>query len=266
MSLDLAKVIYPLGKCKHDRNQTRWCEGCNLHSAAEVGNLQSVRDLLNANADVNYLVDKGTLGVGHGTPLHFAAQFDDRFTDEAKVCEVVELCFRYGANPNLQNRKGQIPLHLAVANGHVSLVQLLLENNSQPRCRHIEGNTPLHTVAISDIAKCRTHREKIARMLLEYGASLVLRNRDGQKPLDCARANNHSGLISLFMNPPATRKVASQVVQKVVEQSKGMATVRRVICPSCRTEGTIPDKFADKMLRCKKCGDFFIATSCTASS
>ncbi len=82
-----------------------------LHGAACNGNINTVKVLLNSNADVNIA------NINNETPLHCAVQ-DNHL-------EIVRLLLAAGANPNIIGCKNKTPLDWAVWNDHKEMVILL---------------------------------------------------------------------------------------------------------------------------------------------
>ena len=74
-------------------------------------------------------------------------------------------------------RKGVTPLHCAVANGHGSIVQLLLEAHAHPNVKgQTSDRTPLFMAGeIGD--------GEIVRMLLSHGAKLNLTDQYGEEEI-----------------------------------------------------------------------------------
>ena len=56
---------------------------------------------------------------------------------------------------NHQNEWGQSALQCACANGHSSIVALLLSKGAQPNLENREGNTPLHWASLDGPARVR---------------------------------------------------------------------------------------------------------------
>ena len=69
---------------------------------------------------------------GGNTILHLAIVRDDK--------EMVQLALEHEADPNIKNRYGRIPLHLAKS---AEIVEILLQHKSNPNAVDNEGNTPL---------------------------------------------------------------------------------------------------------------------------
>jgi len=134
-----------------------------LHAAAENGNIEMVRILLDRGFDVNARDNWGE------TPLHNAISRD--FLDIAKMLiekgaginaastadgstgktplhyarsdKAVRILVRKGADINAKDRKGRTPLHYA-AEGSGSAVEELLASGADVNAKDGEGFTPLH--------------------------------------------------------------------------------------------------------------------------
>lgn len=86
------------------------------------------------------------------------------------------------ADPNLQNRKGQTGLHLAVSAGNIFMIKLLLQHNALLDIQDHEGKTPLFC------AVEKNHVE-IANLLLQAGANRKLGLfEDGELPQEKAHS------------------------------------------------------------------------------
>ena len=170
-----------------------------LHLAAERGNTDIARLLINAGVNVNA---QGPMGL---TPLHRAAQQDHvemvkyLLKHKAKVnarhqqgstpllvsavasCpDVAKVLLKAGANINATNSQKITPLHAAASNGDFGFVKLLLNR------RHIKingkqrgGYTPLHLAA-------KGGHEIVVSMLLKKGAGVNIKSDLGFSPLDLA--------------------------------------------------------------------------------
>ncbi len=80
--------------------------------------------------------------------------------------EVVEFLLTNGADPNIQTKKGFLPLFWAIGRGNPFLVFLLLEVKADPNIKSQLGFTPLHVA----VAKRVTHSAVIVELLVSYGA------------------------------------------------------------------------------------------------
>jgi hypothetical protein len=90
-------------------------DGTPLHQAASDGELDEVKRLVEAGADVNARTQF------QGTPLHWAVQGDR--ANPAVLSYLVE----HGADVNAKNGLGYTPIHFASLTGNIPAVERLLE-------------------------------------------------------------------------------------------------------------------------------------------
>ena len=195
----------------------------DMLDAAESGDLDAVKKMLNAGAPVN------GLGDDRSTALHLAAQEghvdvaklliekgadinakDDidqtpvdraRFWKQEKIIALLESSsiheaaregnlntviqqLNTGADVNHANENGDTPLTYAAFMGHLEIVDLLIEKGAQVNAKGLAGWTPLH------LATQRGHK-KITELLIEKGADINATTEDGfgGTPLDVAKDN-----------------------------------------------------------------------------
>lgn len=103
-----------------------------LHIASRKGHADVVELLLRNNAASNLQDDEGN------TPLHYAANM--------QTAQVL-LSSTYRTNPNIPNRRGLTPLHVAAAGGSVGIVDLLIRNGAQHDIMDDQGQTAFHVAA-----------------------------------------------------------------------------------------------------------------------
>ena len=121
-----------------------------LVEAARKGDLEAVRSLLQAHADVNAVQGDGV------TALAWAVHRDD--------LEMAELLIGAGANVNAANDYGVMPLSLACLNRNGVLVEKLVQAGADPNAAQESGETPLMTCA-------RTGATDAVKLLLARGAN-----------------------------------------------------------------------------------------------
>lgn len=161
---DLVGLLLDLGA---DVNAATETGGTPLMFAAIRGNLKSVRALIAHGADVN--------AVAHfnWTALMVAA---------VKGHDgVVDVLLDNGANANVADTYGWTPLMRAAYENRAGTVRVFLRNGKAKLEEADEtGSTALHHAA------AQGHVE-IARLLLDSGAQVDVRNREGLTPLDMAK-------------------------------------------------------------------------------
>lgn len=110
-----------------------------LHYAAMGGDLQRVKELIAAGADVG--IQQGTY---HGQPLQYASAKGH--------IEVVRLLLESGAETDSLDKRELTPLMWAAWGSHADVVKLLIEHKADINAVTEDGMTPL---AFARSAKCR---------------------------------------------------------------------------------------------------------------
>jgi ankyrin repeat protein len=147
--------------------------------AAETGEYTVLEGIVNAQADVETLVDEET----GAKPLHYGAKGGN--------VRVVKFLLYKRAFVDSTDRFGRTPLYLAVLYQHVEVVQVLLNEKANPNiiCR----------CGTSCVSKAAENGDiGILDLLLESGASWKTRNMDGETPKDLAVRNGHQIARSRF--------------------------------------------------------------------
>jgi ankyrin repeat protein len=102
-----------------------------LHWAAELGNVELVRLLVDAGADL-----EAPTRIGDLTPLHIGAEVGQSGT--------VRALLEAGANAESRNANGSAPLHFAAMSGSVEAVVALADHGADVNLREAKwGQTPL---------------------------------------------------------------------------------------------------------------------------
>lgn len=131
-------------------------------AAIELGNVQEVRRLLEAGADVNA---RDNLGA---TPLHHAAA--------AGHSKLLKLLITEGADINARNNEGVSPLYVAVDRGGAKAAALLISSGADVNIRTQSDFTPLTPAATNgDLS--------VVRLLIDHNADVNVIDREGRSPL-----------------------------------------------------------------------------------
>ena len=94
--------------------------------------------------------------------------------------EIVRALLEAGADPDtFESRWKMSSLSMAVQNGHIEIVEMLLAAGAAVEGYRPDGNTPL-------IVAGHRGRTEIARILLDAGADINARSRRGMTPLSAA--------------------------------------------------------------------------------
>ena len=182
-----------------------------LMVAAKIGDLELVRLLLSRGADINATTQNG------GTPLMFSAIPGNP--------EIVRLLIERGADVNAVAHFNWTALMVASAKGHDGIIRLLLENGANANVADVYGWTPLMRAvytnryaavavfletddvrldAVDETGATALHHAaaeghlEIARLLLEKGAPINVKNAEGFTPLAMARKKKHDAVAHLL--------------------------------------------------------------------
>jgi ankyrin repeat protein len=136
----------------------------SLHEAAMQGNLEAIRQHIEAGSDLN---EKDPM-YGN-TPIIIATVFGQIGALKALI--------EGGADMNYKNNEGSTPLITAAVFNRIEVSKVLIEAGADMNSKNNEGSTALHTAALL----CRT---EIVEVLLDNGADKNVRNNAGRTALD----------------------------------------------------------------------------------
>jgi len=165
---------------------------CALHVAAQRRDVESVRILLEYNANVNVADDKKWL-----TPLHLIAQEHTFAQNEGQstlptieiarlLCETTTPC---RIDINYQDKNGDTPLHHAcclwteVAG---DLVSLFLRYNGSPNIPNNRGQSPMHLLLHNTKLRRFAFYHELIHLILYHGGDTNVPSQTGCTPLHLA--------------------------------------------------------------------------------
>ena len=125
-------------------------------------------------------IDLNTLNVMGESPLMLAALKGELVLATQMV--------KKGADVN---KTGWTPLHYAASNGHVPVIQLLLENHAYIDAESPNGTTPLMMASMYGSPEA-------VKLLLDEGADSTLKNQQGLTALDFASRAKRPDAIELL--------------------------------------------------------------------
>jgi len=120
-----------------------------IHEAAREGNIEKLRALLEAGAEIESRNEKGE------TPLHCAVS--------AGHTHIFYLLTGNDADLNARDHAGRTPLHVAVWKNHIGWVERLTRNYADLTIRDEEGKTPLDIAIENENAEIVKLLEQEAR-------------------------------------------------------------------------------------------------------
>ncbi|XP_026865529.2 ankyrin repeat and SOCS box protein 1 isoform X2 [Electrophorus electricus] len=163
------------------------CEDMRLHNAAYVGDLDTIKSLLQEDSFKQRINEKSVWCCGWlpCTPLRIAAT--------AGHGECVDFLIAQGAEVDLVDVKGQTALYVAVVNGHLDCVRILLEAGADPNGSRHHRSTPLYHAA-------RVGRTDILQELVRFNADVDVDHQLGPRPLFSARTLSTLVVCPLYIS------------------------------------------------------------------
>ena len=105
----------------------------------------------------------------------------------------VKFLLASGASANqADNKYGITPLHSAVQNGHLEIVEILIASGGLVNKASNNGNTPLY------MASSKGHLE-IVKVLIASGGLVNEANNNGFTPLSVAQMNGHTEIVVFLL-------------------------------------------------------------------
>jgi ankyrin repeat protein len=155
-----------------------------LMAASSTGDTQIVKQLINAEANVNHVDAYGL------TPLMYASH--------SGHSSVAKILLDAGAEPN--SRAGRLgALMLAAEAGHDKLVRLLVEQGAQKNQVDEQGSTAL-------IGASKAGNLSTVKLLMELGADMNAQNNAGHDALHYAKLKGHYAVVEVLQQGyPAPR-------------------------------------------------------------
>ncbi|MBL7185067.1 MAG: ankyrin repeat domain-containing protein [Phycisphaerae bacterium] len=160
-----------------------------IHTASFIGDVNSVKELIEAGTDVN------KKGCGGRMPLHCAAVSGQN--------AVMELLLARGANVNARGGGNLTPLHEASGKDQPEAVALLIAKGADLNARDYDGDTPLHLASRGWGNVHFPGSLAVARLLLNRGAEIDARNKSGETPLHRAAESGFKDVVQELLEKGA---------------------------------------------------------------
>ena len=196
--------------------------GTPLHVAVLAGQMEATKLLLKKGADINARADD----VAGGTPLHWAAVIGSM--------DFAEVLVEAGADVNAGDSSQAAPLHWAAVNGQTEAAGLLIENGAGVDVKNNDGSTALHVAAFF----CHT---EIVKLLLEKGADVNARNLRSETPLDTVAASWSPALEETYRYIAGLIQIEVDLEKIKVTRPKIAAILREHVNITDKTKDNISD-------------------------
>ncbi len=141
----------------------------NIHNAVLSGNLEVVKQHIEAGSDIN---EKEAMS--GSTPLISAASFDKP--------EIAKALINANADLSLKNNDGSTALHTAAFFGRIEIVQMLIDAEADKTIRNNFGATPRETV-MGNFAEIKPIYEMLKQQLEPLGFVLDMNELEKARPV-----------------------------------------------------------------------------------
>jgi len=158
-----------------------------IHDAAKYGDLKTVDELADKNANLLYTKDEQGK-----TPLHLATGWGQ--------LEMIKLILdKYHIDVNIKNANGGTSLHVAASQAQPEAAKILIAHGATINIRRDKGGaTPLHVCVFKG---GKSGHYQVAEILLNNGANPDAKMYNGATPLSIAKSMNNVTMIELLTKP-----------------------------------------------------------------
>jgi ankyrin repeat protein len=169
-----------------------------LMKATNYRNLEATRVLLETATNINEQNSSGKtalfIAVSAATRNRKSWTSDE---DIAAFTSITGLLLSSGADSNIWDRDGRLPLCMAIEARSNNFTKLLLENRADPNKMTKEGKLPLETAI-------KAHSADLIKLLLTHGAEPQKMNKENKPPLQIAIQEGSIDLTLLLLEKGRT--------------------------------------------------------------
>ncbi|CAB0030145.1 unnamed protein product [Trichogramma brassicae] len=169
-----------------------------LHLALKNRYVKMAKLLMSRGADPNW-PDKDGL-----TPLHLICKRQDDDDELVQRFFDVDHEFNQLVQVNARDKWGNPPLHWALENGHLNIIQLLLRRGADANLANLKGLTPLHIICLKkddddDLVSRFFDWVNKVNQIVQVNAQ----DQWGNTPLHWALENKHLNVVQLLLRQGA---------------------------------------------------------------
>ncbi|KAL3187398.1 hypothetical protein MRX96_025466 [Rhipicephalus microplus] len=254
-SEEMMKLLIDFDANVNAKDSEQWTP---LHAAATCGHIHLVRylisrgaDLLAVNADGNMPYD---ICEDEPTLDYIESEMAKRgitqeMIDETRAANEVMMLSDLkglsdaGGDLEFRDEQGATPLHIAAANGYVSVVEFLLDQHVSTDVCDNDQWQPIHAAA------CWGHPD-VLEMLVQAGADLNARTKNGETPYDiCEDPDLKERIVQLRSEMETKRAMQPNKLRRSQSQNTRSQSVRRT---SIREKGMISRREAREEARIRQ--------------
>lgn len=178
----------PIELCKNGKNRL-W------HRAVTSNNLQVVREIIMSNApNLDVKDEEGR------TVLHLAC------LNKKIHLEIVRLLIDADVSILLRDSYGKIPFHYAVLHDRREIVELMIAKNPE-----VIQRKDSETLEVALHLAARHGKTEIVKSLLNNGAAITPKNKEGKFPIDLAADGRHVEIVKLLTHCRAKVKTSQDL-------------------------------------------------------
>ncbi|KAF5200513.1 Ankyrin repeat domain-containing protein [Thalictrum thalictroides] len=200
-NVECVKMLIEGGADKNAKCNDGWTA---LYTAAANGNCQIVELLMELGADPMISTEDGRTAVdiaqdkGHKEVVKILEQGDMVLTT-ARRGEVNNLkqLLQRGANPNYKDQYGLTALHASAIKGHKDIVSMLIESGMDLECHDKENHTALHLAVEGG-------NFETVELLVNKGANINAMSMKGATPTYMAKAMGYDNISHFLLNRGAS--------------------------------------------------------------
>ena len=149
----------------------------SIMRAASVGDIPVINAMLSRGISINSQDQYGWSALARYHKIVARSDFE-------RACfkghlGVVQLLLEQGANPNIEDLWGNVPLFWAAMFDRIGILELLLQHGADVMHTSRDGSTAVHVA-------CRWQRERAAVLLTECGADVDEIDGEGRTPIQYA--------------------------------------------------------------------------------
>ncbi|XP_048712204.1 fibronectin type 3 and ankyrin repeat domains protein 1 isoform X5 [Caretta caretta] len=130
--------------------------------------------------------------------------------------DIVKYLREQGASWEVRDLGGCSALHWAVDGGHCDVIEWMINDG----CQVDTKDTVLEWTPLMRVSAV-TGNKDVASLLIEAGADVNMKDKDGKTPLMVAVLNNHEELIQLLLDKGADSTVKNEYGKGLLEMARG---------------------------------------------
>ena len=139
--------------------------------------------------------------------------------------ELLRFALSFSIPVDIEDSRGQGPLHVACQSGHVSSVLSLLDNRADVNKPDANGRTPIFCV-------CKFNQYNVLRLLIDRGAQFLV-DSHGADPLDECLASGAKECAALLLS--SYPGMVGRLVQRCSRNSVDVEKVHSILVKVCST-------------------------------